>query len=288
MTDAEIEALARELLNTSLAQIVTIAPAFVRSIKQKDGTACLELLLPGTKHGSIHCVYQPLTEIKKLIAESGRLFDSFVVTLTDKQTGEVTSVPLGEYIPEHRDQVIKATALAVTLTFLGEFMPRFTEMMIETSDENVLITNAMLAEIAGGWLDSDQHVHGKGDMRKQIEHTVATAADRKRTRLRNILKAMPNITAAQGPGRLPKSESDRVREAAIYRQQVANTYRNLRLEKGKPPKKIHVARELGEGGVNPKSGGESSAQAFAKKLERLRLDYKEIAQDIEKELNNNS
>jgi hypothetical protein len=61
----------------------------------------------------------------------------------------------------------------------------------------------------------------------------------------------------------------------------------LRLENNKPPTKTRVAKEIGEGGINPKTGIDSSLTAFRNKLQRLGVDYGAITEKVERELNNN-
>lgn len=84
------------------------------------------------------------------------------------------------------------------------------------------------------------------------------------------------------------SAVERERERQEYSAKVEGVYRARRVKEGKAPTKVSIADELGEGGINPKTGGDTRLNAFNLKLKRLGVDYEGIAKKVEDELHNNS
>jgi hypothetical protein len=92
----------------------------------------------------------------------------------------------------------------------------------------------------------------------------------------------------RGRGAPAKSPEERAREATEYALRVEDAYRKVRIASGSPPTKTSIARELGEGGVSPRTGSDTSLSAFGNKLRRRKVNYDAIAKKVEDELNNNS
>jgi hypothetical protein len=290
MTDAEIDALAKQILREAAEIVRKTAPQACRILTSpKTGELFLEFF--GTSklgYGSFRCRYFPLEAIKNLIKTSERLFDEFAITLTNKNTGEVSSLPLTEYALEHRKKMIGFVADAAGLTLVASFFPRFAELLEDEFKDHELIAKGAFGECLEWLEDDDFHHEPLASLRPDIDRAVARVADRKRGILRNKLGAMPNIVAERGRGALPKTPSQRDKERREYTAKLREVYRELYLRCGAKPKKTLVAKTLGEGGVNPRTGSDSSLQAFNLKLRRLEISYEDVTRSIHEELNSNS
>lgn len=92
MTDAEIDALASDILNRVVADVNEIAPKACRILRKANGQLFLEFVGASKQgFGAFRCRYDPLPPIKKLIAESETLYDEFQVTLTDRRTNQAST-----------------------------------------------------------------------------------------------------------------------------------------------------------------------------------------------------
>lgn len=201
MTDAEIDSLALETATKAITEVQKMAPELIQIVISDTDEPCIEFAGVSTKnHGSFRCLYLPLQPIKQLALESGSLFDNFVITLTDKQTGNTSTKTLGEYIPQYRDNAIRFITEAAALFLVGSFYPKMAELLEDGFQDHKMIANATLAEWVVTCVSSDEFLHGKTDMRDEIGQAVARASEQKLTRLRDHFKALPNIVALRGRG----------------------------------------------------------------------------------------
>jgi hypothetical protein len=285
MTDAEIETLAREILPKVIADVKEMGA--LRDVRESASGELIPIYGGTSKdgYGSFRCEYLPLPAVKKIIAECESIYDTFIITVTDVQTGVSVEQSLIEYSPESRETSIKLMAELATLHLIESFFVRLADVLMEDVKDSALMANSVLAEVVGGHFSELGVSQPIADARPDIDKSSERVADAKRELLRHHLRKLSFVVAERGRGRIPKSDLERKQDSERYEAEVECAYRRVRAATGKKPTKISIARELGEGGINPKTYGESSAQAFRAKLQRSNLDYAAIAEKVEKELN---
>lgn len=284
LTDAEVDSLALRILNRALKEIHLLAPLHSLITASETGAPCIELF--GTSKeglGGLRLLYSPLEPIKLLIRESENLFDTFALDLIDKNTGNTSQVNLNDYIPQHKNRAIEFVSEYASLLLVGSLFPRMSELIRDEFADHQMFAKAILAEWLVTCFESDEHFHGKTDMRADLDHAVTTMAEVKRNSLRERLRGLPNIVAQRGRGAPVKTEFKRQLERDQFLADIKSAYHRLTTQQGKPPNKTDVARALGIGG-DPKRGGQSALQVFSAKLKRYEIDYKELARKIEREL----
>jgi hypothetical protein len=291
LTDAEVEFLARNILIKIVAEINDWnGPPFDDVEETEDGE--LIPIYGGTStegYGSFRCEYMPLAAVKKIVVECERVFDEFTITLTDSLSGKSKVVKISaKYSPESRMDSIRTMAECSAYHVVASFRERLCGLLEEAVEDCEVIAGSLLAAGVGDQIVGVVSGNFTADARNDIEKAAERCADRKRVMLRNTINALPHVIAERGPGAPAKSPEVREREAKIYTAKVEDAYRKLRLETGSVPTKTRVAKELGEGGVNPRTGSDTSLSAFGNKLRRLKVDYDAIAKKVEDELNNNS
>ncbi|MGI9066608.1 MAG: hypothetical protein ACR2HX_09420 [Pyrinomonadaceae bacterium] len=289
LTEAEVDTLAHSIVKEGLEFVKEQQPQLFEIVTSRSGEKGVEFgVRAKTGTGSFYCVYYPLTAIKRLIVECDGLFDQFEIKLSHKLTGEMSTPKLGEYAAEHAKDGVRLMARCAGLALIGSFFPRFTELVNNEYDDHQMLARGVLGQFIEH-LEDDEYVHDSpSDMSKDVEAAAQRVADRKRELLREKLSALPNIISQRKTGRTRKSDLEREQERHEFIRQIKDAYKSLRDSKGKPPKKVWVARELRTGGLNPRTGNDSSAQALNVKLGRLDIDYDEVAAEAEEELNNNS
>jgi hypothetical protein len=94
--------------------------------------------------------------------------------------------------------------------------------------------------------------------------------------MREMEKELYEMLEATSKGRPPgstKSPEEKARQAAEFEKQIEDAIRRLRSASGTLPTKTAVAKELGIGGLSPRTGTDSSLTSFNNKLKRLEVDY---------------
>jgi hypothetical protein len=281
MTDAEINALAQEIAQRVATDINEIAPEACRLNQKADGSPFLEFV--GTSKlgwGSFKCAYDPLPPIKTLIAESEKIYDEFEVTLTNKRTNETSVKRLGSLEGEDRAKIIGLMARVAGLYVVGAVYPRLTEMIGDGFHDGKLMAEATLIMAVASSPDTEDEIlsYAKTDMTDAVEAAASDAASRRKKFLEDRLQSAPYVIAARGPGRKPKTVYQLKHETADYTAAVEAAYKTQRIAAGCPPTKTSIAEALGEGGINPNTGGDSRLNTFNLKLARLGVNYDEIAQ----------
>jgi len=288
--DIELDALAKQILTKVVSKFESWDVSIFQGLEEtEDGE-----LIPTysatlvDNYGSFRCELLPLATVKKIILESERIYDELAVTLIDTQSGESVEVKVNEGLVENRLVAISTMAELATAHLLSSFRWRLCDLIEDTfQDCCVVAKGALTATILKHFKGQ---IEGKliGDARPEIEKAAERSAEKRRALLRKALVGLPPILAERGPGAPSKSPEDREREAKAYAARVEDVYRKLRTELGKTPTKTSVAKELGEGGVNPRKGSDTSLSALGNKLRRLTIDYDSIVKKVEDELNNNS
>jgi hypothetical protein len=291
MTDAEIHALAEDILTIVVADVNKIAPQACRVLRKANGDPFMEFV--GTSKqglGSFSCRYDPLESIKTLIAESQLIFDGFEVTLTNKRTNQSHEKSLKDCAGEDRDKIIRSMSLVAALCMVGAIFPRLTEMLEDGFEDGKMIAEGVLIMTVANSPDSPDEVlsHAKTDMSETVEQAALRAGERRRKYLQERLSNAQHVIATRGPGRKAKTVFEVKRDATEYACAVEDAYRAQRIAAGKPPTKTSVAEALGEGGRNFKTGTDSRLNTFNLKLSRLGVSYEEIVAKVESDLHKNS
>lgn len=282
LTDAEIDALAKETLFRVLQDLSGVVPSdFFQPYQLEDGE--LVAVYAGTSesgYGSFSCQVIPYEAARKIIIHCDRTYDEFLETMVDSDSRDK--------FEEQRQVAVKGMGDCAILHLIATFGIRLHDTIEDAVEDSFIVGTGVAIASVTKMLGSASQSHFIADARPEIDKAVQRAADKRKALLRLTIKALPNVMVQRGRGAPPKSQRAREQESKDYAAKVEAAYRKLRIEKKRKPTKISVARELGEGGINPKTYGESSAQAFRKKLDRLKLNYDEIADKVEKELNSNS
>lgn len=225
-------------------------------------------------YGSYSCRYMPREAVRRIVVYCDRQFEDFLTT-TDGVAREI--------VEANRDISIKSMVDVAVLHLVSSFGSRLQEVMEEIVDESHLISGGLVAASVSRYLGQITKREYMADGRAQIEQAVKRVAKRRRTLLRTYLKALPNVMVEKRRGAKPKSESERSAASVKYASQVERAYRRVREKQGRRPKKKEIAIELREGGINPKTFGDSRLNAFNLKLKRLNVDYSAIAKRVEDE-----
>jgi hypothetical protein len=290
MTDAEIEALARELLAYVVHETFGWTPNFFHEVlRLSDGE--LIPVYAGTSEesfGSFLCEFMPLAAIKTLIVESEKLYDEFVLSMETKPLSEHNKRMIRDALIKGRDRSIRLMARTASLHLIAFFRERLIDTLEEAVEDSKIMAEGFIAVSLAKALDNYAPESVKVDVRKAIDHAAERVATKKRKFLTGHIKDLPNLITPRGRGAPPKSKTTRDRERQAYAEKVRDAYRKLRIAAGKKPTKTSIAKELNEGGISPKTFNDSSLWTFRAKLKRLNLDYDAIVREVENELNKKS
>jgi hypothetical protein len=291
LTDAEIDNLARELLTSAVNQVLEWDPHFFHEIHEMENSELIPVYgaTLNESYGSFLCEYMPLATIKKLVVECEQVFDEFAALMANKPTlSDQAKKTISEHLSRGRDVAIKGMAKSTALHLIAFFESRLFDTVVEAVEDCKLIAGAQIAVTLAVQLNEITPGAVAVDARAEIKEAAERVANKKRKFLQEHIDKLPHLITERGPGAPPKSQIKREREREDYSAKVEAAYRRLRLEIGKTPTKTSIAKELGEGGTNPRTGSDSSLTAFGNKLRRLKVDYDAIAEKVEVELNNNS
>lgn len=284
------EVLAKEIFEKCIQMWVEKGqpPEVFQGMGQLNGEPCLVYGAQSTKgYGGFLCQYLPIKAVEKIIAECERMFDLAEFDYVDEVEDGESRPPLdkGE---EVREKIIREMAELATQVFLWGMRSTLVEAIKDHFRDAMFMAQATLVndmgEFLGGGKVSLQSVNARG----MIDDLVTRAANRKREYYVGLLGAFPKIIAEKKPGRLrgsTKPHELKVQERNEYAAKIEETYRELRITAGQAPTKTSVAKKLGVGGLNPKTGIDSSLTAFNNKLKRLKIDYKATVEKVEAELN---
>ena len=291
MTDAEIDALAREIFSEVVANVIAIAPHAGRILHNSEDQPFLELGGVSKEGlGTFRYHYEPIPPIKKLIAESERLYDGFEVTIKNAESGQIHTKQLKDLPGGDRNQIIREMAFVAALQMVGEIFPNLIQLIRDSFRDARMIAEGALISIIASSPDADDEalIYANTDMTDAIEEAVREISNRKRKILQDFLNGAPYVIASRNPGRKRKTVFQVKQEADQYSSAVEAAYRAERLAVGKKPTKISVATRLKEGGVDPTRGSDTRLNAFNLKLARYGINYEQIATKVEDELHNNS
>jgi hypothetical protein len=200
MTDEKIDLLARKILTQVIADVNEMDS--LREVLETEASE-LTIVVSGTSddgYGSFRCEYMPLDAIKKIIVECEAIYDAFLVTVADKQTGKSVEKTLIEFAPENRDTSISFMAELATLHLVGTFFYRVGEVLVEDVKDSELLANGVLAQVVAHVFIEQGLVHPVADARSDIDKAAERVANTKRVMLRHHFGALPNVVAERGRG----------------------------------------------------------------------------------------
>jgi hypothetical protein len=293
LTDTEVDALAREIIESTVVRFSEWDSLLVNHVTEILGEPVISYAATNEYgFGSFLCRFVPLDPAKELIKTCEELFDSFGVEVFDKASGQPVKRLISEgHDPESRAFSIKMMAECAINQLLGSVRDRLGDALEEIFADSEMIAKTMLQAVVAQALSEASElgdVRACADMRTEIEAAAVRVAKKKRDYLRSQVRNLPNVLAERRRGAPGKSPLTRERERVLYIQRIQDAYRAIWIETGKKPTKTSMAKRLGEGGFNPKTGGESYLQAFRLKLIRLEIDYDETVRKVEENKNQKS
>ena len=286
MTDAEIDALARELLADAIHTVNAWDSNFFHEVLQlPDGE--LIPIYGGTSEegfGSYLCEFMPLATVKTIIVESEKIHDEFVLSLDTKENlSDHNKRILKDTYSKGRDRSIRLMARTTTLHLIAFFHARLADMIEEAVKDCLIMAGGFVALTLAEVLDPYAPEPVKIDARKTIDEAAERVATKKRKFLTGHIQDLPYFITHRGRGAPLKSPLAREQEREEFTAKIESAYRALRKSTGKKPTKKSVAEKLRLGGVNPRTGTDSRLNTFNTKLKRLGINYDAIAARIEVE-----
>jgi hypothetical protein len=289
LNDAEVDTIARETLTLVISHLEKWEYPPIDHIISIEGEPVITVT-GGSRdgYGSFLLRFVPLEMVKKMVRMCEVIFDSIGIEIFDKDSGKtlVKKLVSQDHVPESRSGTIRLMAECTTVHLLASFRDRLGSAIEDMYEDCELIAKTMLQSVTANALSEDDFGDVAADVRDEIEQNVTNLANKKRAYLRDQIRDLPNVVAERGRGAQKKTQSQRENERKEYEARVQEAYEKLYRQHGKKPKKTWVARELGEGGINPRTGGSSSLQAFRLKLGRLKISYEEVIKSIDEKLNN--
>jgi hypothetical protein len=285
LTDEEVDSLAPKILAFAIDEVSSWSQSYFHEIRATDDGELVPVYGAESPEGlgAFLCEFMPLATIKTIIRSCELSFDTFVIILTDADTGEKHSRSMSENMePAARREAIEHMARMTSVHLIAFMRSRLSECVEEAVNDCGIISQAILAAVFSEGLIK-AGVPATADAREEIEKAAARAANRRRERLLEHIQGLPHLITTTRRGAPPKSDARRQHDRAAYEAKIEAAYRKLRLEQGRPPTKRSVATELGEGGKNL-AGGDSRNNALNVKLGRLGINYKELIEKIEREL----
>jgi hypothetical protein len=185
--------------------------------------------------------------------------------------------------PELKGTLVPHIAFSGMTTMLSRLLILQAQIFLESTDEARLT-------MSGFFLHSlvAQSKHQKALSRgaskvvqRWIDESVAATARKKRDFLVGFMNTQPMLHIPTKAGRPPgtiKPKEKKEAEAAQFEQQIEDAIRSV-INSGQNLTKTAVAKLLC-GGVNPKTGTDSSLSVFGSKLRRLKIDYPSIVERV--------
>jgi len=280
MTDAEIDALAREILTYTVTEVLDWHPDIPHHVlRLPDGE-----LRPVWATVSYVFEFLPLEMIKAIIVECGKILDEFVLSLeAQKNLSKHNKRYLRTYYKKGRARTVKMMAQQASLHMIAFFHNRLADMLDEVFEDGKVIAESYLGVTFAKMLDPYAPEPVKLDASKGIKAAGERVAANKERFLRGSIEFLPFLSTKKRRGRPPKPPSAREKQRKEFSAQIEATYLKLRSATGKAPSKRTMAKELRTGGINPRTGTDSRLNALNLKLKRLGIDYDAIAAKMDAE-----
>jgi hypothetical protein len=284
LTEEEIDSLARQILEFAIKEVRNWDGDYFHAIGEIDGEPVPTYgatSLAGL--GSFVMEFMPLDAIKTIIRSSELSLETFVVVLSNSTTGEKEPRRVAELASaKARMQAIEFTSRWASLHLIAFMGHRLLDCVEEAIRDCGVIGESLLAAALAEAIDS-KGMPVTVDAREEIEKAATRVASKKRKQLQDHIEGLPHLITKTRLGAPPKSSTQRQRDRDAYTARIETAYRKLRSEIGQRPTKRSVAGELGEGGLSA-SGGDSRLNAFNVKLGRNGINYNDLVERIENEL----
>ncbi|MEK6278909.1 MAG: hypothetical protein AABN95_00995 [Acidobacteriota bacterium] len=284
LTEEEIDSLARQILAFAIEEVSSWDDGYFHAIEETDDGEPVPVYSATSVEGlgSFVMEFMPLATIKTIIRSSERTFETFIVVLSNSTTGEKEPRRVAELAsPKTRRQAIDFTSRWASLNLIAFMRQRLSDCIEEAVHDCGVISESLLAVALAEAISKEMPV--TADAREEIEKAVTRTANKKRRQLQEHIEGLPHLITKTRLGAPPKSSAQRQQDRAAYTARIEAAYRKLRIETGQRPTKRSVAGELGEGGLSA-SGGDSRLNAFNVKLGRRGINYNELLERIESEL----
>lgn len=241
MTDAEIDALAREILTYTVTEGLDWHPDIPHHVlRLPDGE-----LRPVWATVSYVFEFMPLEMIKAIIVECEKILDEFVLSLeAQKNLSKHNKRVLKTTYKKGRARTVKMMAQQASLHMIAFFHNRLADMLDDTIEDGKVIAETYLGVTFAKMLDPYAPEPVKIDASKGIKAAGKRVAANKEKFLRESIEFMPFLTTKKARGRPPKPPSAREQARQEFTAQIEAAYRTLRQSTGKKPTKQSVAEQL--------------------------------------------
>lgn len=215
------------------------------------------------------CLYRLDTMLEAFYEDAVKIFDE-----------NVKIVPIE---PELKAILLPHIAFSGMTMMLSRLLILQAQIFLENADDARLTTSSVFLH---SLVSQSEHKKSVGRsvskiVRQWIDESVAKVAKKKRDFLVGFVNEQPLLhipTSVGRPRGTTKSEEQRKAEAEQFERQIEDAIRSV-ISSGKTLTKTAVAKLLC-GGVNPKTGTDSSLSVFGSKLRRLKIDYLAIVERV--------
>jgi len=289
LTDPEVDALARDILTEVITNLKRGGyPQFIgfHETETNGPIIAYSTNRKGDGDGDVLCEFAPLNSVKSIIRVCESYAATFAIDVINADTKQLMDKVT---LPHDRQpRLVEDMAANAALRLVANFRVRLSDTLDEAVQDSLLIASSFLASVEAGHLTklTNDQWPATAYVQEPIEVAAQRVAEKKRLALREELAQLPNLVLERGRGRKAKPPGQREQERQQYSAKVEEAYRLLRVKGGKPPTKVSVAGELGEGGQNRKTGSDTRLNSFNLKLGRLQIKYDEIAKKVEDDLHN--
>ncbi|HEV3471320.1 MAG TPA: hypothetical protein VG148_18490 [Pyrinomonadaceae bacterium] len=226
--------------------------------------------------GEFACQYRLDKMLINLFPECERLFD------------EANAAGLfGEVAEQERKKTVRHLAYYAMHMMLTRLILLQLVLFDENFNETMVLTaGTLFSTFAQSYQQAGSETAGRvasKSTQEMIDRAVDSVAKRRRELLLTLINNLPAMYIPMGRGRPPgstKPAEQKAREAAEFEQEIEKVIRRLISPDGAMPTKTAVAKALGIGGLNPRTGTDSSLTAFRNKLDRLNVDYDAIVERV--------
>ncbi len=177
--------------------------------------------------------------------------------------------------------LICMVAYVTMSNYLALLVPAHPFLFLDMGDQVNLMSDTIFLQSVARLRAKDKDATSKllsQIVREQLNEYLNKLTERKRQSMAGFMNRLPLITVPVGTGRPPgtkKTDAQRQQEAAVFKERVKGAIRTLHEARHKLPTKTAVAEALNLGGP------ESRINALNNKLNRLKLDYKAILQELD-------
>jgi hypothetical protein len=238
------------------------------SIVYKDSIPMMKYELHAGDVGFV-CLYRLDTMLEAFYEDAERIFDE-----------NVKIIPIE---PELRTILLPHIAFSGMSIMLSRLLILQAQIFLENADDARVVTSGVFLH---SLVSQSEHKKSLGrsvskTVQQLIDESVARVVKKKRDYLVGFVNSQPLLHIPTSKGRplgATKSEEKRQADAAQFTRQIEDAIRSV-IHSGQPLTKTAVAKLLC-GGVNPKTGTDSSLSVFGNKLRRLKIDYPAIVERV--------